>query len=149
MEELGEILTKKCSRCKEVLPITHFYRSNTKIQGTCKKCESIRTVSRSSLRQVEWEARGKKCERCGIEGKHSFFDFHHVVPELKEISINKVWYYGKKRRDAELAKCIMVCPNCHRQLHMELSTFGLTNKHKELKDMEDPLNDKTKDKTAE
>lgn len=153
MEELGTIHTKKCGRCKKILPHSDFYAHNlasgvTKLQGSCKRCESSRTTTRGKLREAEWEARGKSCERCGLEDVHSFFDFHHIDPALKEIQINKVWYYGKERRDEELAKCIMVCPNCHRKLHVELGNFGLSNKHKKLAEEVDYL-DKARHKTTE
>lgn len=56
---------------------------------------------------------GKTCERCGdADGP---FDFHHVDPAEK--LTHKVWSLTPAKRDAELAKCIVLCRTCHQDHH--------------------------------
>jgi len=145
------IHTKKCKICKEELPHKDFYKqvkSTDGLQNKCKQCESRRGSSRAYRRVDEWERRGGKCERCNITADPMFFDFHHVDPDTKEIPINKIWYMGAEKRVLELKKCVMVCPNCHRELHMELGTFGLNNAAKRKLKEEAARRDTLKDKTT-
>ena len=55
------------------------------------------------------ERHGFKC--------NSALEFHHVDPKQKDFHIsknmNKSWYKIKN----EIEKCILVCANCHRELH--------------------------------
>lgn len=59
---------------------------------------------------------GKTCARCGdADGP---FDFHHVDPAEK--LTHNVWSWSAKRREAELAKCVVLCRDCHVDHHGEL-----------------------------
>lgn len=63
---------------------------------------------------------GNKCKYCGIEyngNNASIFDFHHLDPNEKEISISGTKDINKII--CELKKGILVCSNCHRLLHHE------------------------------
>jgi hypothetical protein len=56
--------------------------------------------------------------KCG-ENHPDCLDFHHVNPEEKDLdiamAINRGW--GREKIMREVAKCIVVCANCHRKLH--------------------------------
>jgi hypothetical protein len=55
---------------------------------------------------------------CG-ERRTACLDFHHVDPTLKRFALyralDSVWTVGDV--EEELAKCIVICSNCHRCLH--------------------------------
>jgi hypothetical protein len=60
-----------------------------------------------------------KCEKCG-ENHPGCLDFHHDDPNEKEISLSqavakKGWC--EERMLEEIAKCTVLCSNCHRKLH--------------------------------
>jgi 5-methylcytosine-specific restriction endonuclease McrA len=59
------------------------------------------------------------CQKCGYNKCSAALDFHHVDPNDKEFPIAKMWSYGwgKDRVSRELEKCIVLCANCHRELH--------------------------------
>lgn len=65
------------------------------------------------------EYKGEKCEICGYNRCKEALDFHHLIPEEKEFKISdrnlptSDWPRIKK----ELDKCILVCANCHREIH--------------------------------
>ncbi|MAH42137.1 hypothetical protein CL614_00160 [archaeon] len=63
--------------------------------------------------------RGKKCEICGYDKHFSALDFHHKNAELKESSIADLITKttNKQKILEEVEKCIIVCANCHRELH--------------------------------
>jgi len=65
---------------------------------------------------------GGKCIRCGFADHPSAFDFHHIDPSTKEISSSLAQMSLKYEKvEKEAAKCIMVCANCHREIHARLS----------------------------
>jgi len=59
------------------------------------------------------------CSKCGFSHPAAI-DFHHVNPKEKEIGLDRLarncaW----DRIEKELAKCIVLCANCHRIHHYE------------------------------
>ena len=61
---------------------------------------------------------GGKCERCGYDRCPAGFDFHHIDPEEKEFAISSEMGSMKfERLLKEAKKCMLLCANCHRELH--------------------------------
>lgn len=59
-----------------------------------------------------------KCSICGYDKCWSAIEFHHVNPEEKEVTIsNLVLRKMTIERQQEVKKCIVLCANCHRELH--------------------------------
>jgi hypothetical protein len=64
------------------------------------------------------EYKGGCCERCGYNKSNSVLQFHHLNPQEKDFNIgNKS--YSFERIKKEVDKCIMVCANCHIEIHEE------------------------------
>jgi len=62
---------------------------------------------------------GGKCEKCGYSKNISAFDFHHRNPDEKSFEI-KVQFLNYKSDDIileEALKCMLLCSNCHREIH--------------------------------
>ena len=58
-----------------------------------------------------------KCSRCP-EDHIACLDFHHLDPTTKEKSVSKVAKdWSLERLKKEVAKCIVLCANCHRKEH--------------------------------
>jgi len=73
---------------------------------------------RKALRLKAIEYKGGKCIFCGYNRYAGTLDFHHVNESSKEFGlsekgITRSWDKIQK----ELDKCILVCANCHRELH--------------------------------
>ena len=71
--------------------------------------------------QREWVARrraeffaDKECEVCGSASE---LRLHHRDPNAK--ASHRIWSWSPDRRDAEIAKCRIVCEPCHRRMHAE------------------------------
>jgi hypothetical protein len=62
-----------------------------------------------------------KCEKCG-ENHPAALQFHHRDPKQKDFVLVQGAYGGhsKERILAEIAKCDVLCANCHFKLHWEL-----------------------------
>lgn len=61
---------------------------------------------------------GLKCQTCG-EDHPAVIDFHHRDPEdkLYEVSVMPHRSISKKKILEEIAKCDVLCSNCHRIFH--------------------------------
>ncbi len=62
----------------------------------------------------------KSCERCG-ERAPECLHFHHLDPSTKEFDLGDAAAHGrsKERILAEIAKCAVLCANCHLKLHWD------------------------------
>lgn len=65
------------------------------------------------------EYKGGKCELCGYSKCDSALQFHHKNPNEKDFSIS-----GKSlsfdRLKNEVDKCMLVCSNCHAEIHEKI-----------------------------
>ena len=102
---------------------TYSDRREYIIQAVQKRRKKIRTLA------VEYK--GGKCERCGYSRCLEALDFHHTDPTKKDFSISSKGYTRSwKRVQAELDKCVMICANCHREVHAELAALSRNAKMK-------------------
>jgi len=63
---------------------------------------------------------GGKCILCGYNGCTNALDFHHKDPKKKDFTIGGARYktrHNKKKMQAELDKCVLLCCRCHREVH--------------------------------
>jgi hypothetical protein len=59
----------------------------------------------------------KKCSMCS-ESHPVCLEFHHIGEQKKEMKIaDAIYKLGLKRLKEEVAKCILLCANCHRKFH--------------------------------
>lgn len=76
-------------------------------------------LQRSGFIDLLRKQRGGKCQRCGYSTYLGALDFHHLDPNEKDFTIGN--------RDFRLVdcieeskKCILICTNCHREIHAGL-----------------------------
>jgi len=75
-------------------------------------------MRRKKLRQMAVEYKGGQCNFCGYSKCPDALDFHHCDPKQKDFGLSargltRSWERIKK----ELDKCVLVCANCHREVH--------------------------------
>ena len=77
---------------------------------------------RKKIRQQAIEYKGGKCEMCGYDCCNDALEFHHNNLSDKKFGISAKGYTRswKEVKDG-LDKCIMICANCHRELHAKLA----------------------------
>lgn len=82
-----------------------------------KRVMSWRTKAKAKLVRIA----GGSCRLCGYDKCVSALEFHHVDPSEKEFAITA---NTNTRSFAtminEVRKCILVCANCHREIHSGL-----------------------------
>ncbi len=108
-----------CKMCDTVL--TEDNLASKKHHPICKKCNSKRTMKREKdgkKRAVEYM--GGCCSVCGYDNCIRALEFHHTDPSKKSKDYNKrfkIWSF--ERQKEELEYCIIVCSNCHREIHSD------------------------------
>ena len=62
---------------------------------------------------------GGKCSSCGYKKTNSALCFHHKNPSTKSFNISGIRLTNTPRAklEKEVAKCIVLCHNCHAELH--------------------------------
>ena len=94
-------------------------------------------MSKSSEAVKRWRKNTKEkmvnvmggcCQICGYNRSMNALEFHHIDPNEKEIS------FGDARANntkwdllvEELKKCIMLCSNCHKEVHEGITVLPET-----------------------
>jgi len=90
-----------------------------------KKIQKNVAIKRRLIKQKLVEYLGGYCQFCGYNKNISSLEFHHKNPNIKEIEISNIIRKDMKNFKIdnikeELDKCILLCANCHQELHSDL-----------------------------
>lgn len=117
-DEIGniKIVAKTLHISYEVLKKFIVFKNRPK-----RQIKPVRNTSeyRVNIKQRLVDYKGGKCQICGYNRCINALEFHHVNPEEKDFTISG----GTKSFDtlkSEIDKCILVCSNCHREIHAGL-----------------------------
>lgn len=130
---------KTCSKCKVPKPLSEFNRNASKVDGVntfCRECHNAHSkdyyaAHRTKMREQisvtnrrSWDKRrvqmleylkDKWCTDCGITDIR-VLEFDHLPQHGKTANVSSMlgggWSW--KRILEEIAKCEIVCANCHR-----------------------------------
>lgn len=83
-----------------------------------------KAVARNKLYvESQVRKRGGCCEVCGLIDDPSIFEWHHINYDEKIDDVSSIVgaHASVKRIQEELDKCILVCPTCHKKIHMDLT----------------------------
>lgn len=84
----------------------------------CIKCASISvTRSRRNKRAILIAEFGGKCCKCGYDKCQAALHFHHKDESTKLFNVNSSTNKSLTRLREEAKKCILVCANCHAEIH--------------------------------
>jgi len=75
------------------------------------------TKCRKKNRDIVLVHNGAKCQRCGYDKCPSALEFHHIDPDTKKFGIRDGQTRALKKMLEEADKCVLLCANCHRELH--------------------------------
>lgn len=82
---------------------------------------------RRKLRALIVAYRGGKCVFCGYKRSIWALDLHHVVAHQKEFGLSaRGLTRSLEKIKAEADKCILVCANCHREIHAKVRKLPST-----------------------
>ncbi|MBI4656883.1 MAG: hypothetical protein HY746_09095 [Elusimicrobia bacterium] len=73
---------------------------------------------RRKIREMAVSYKAGKCQICGYNRCIETMEFHHLNGRKKDFGISQKGYTRSwERVKKELDKCLMLCANCHRELH--------------------------------
>ena len=113
---------KKCTKCLTDKPESDYYnkgkKSDGKLQAECKVCFNKRMMVRYEERAAAIVGlKGGECFLCGYDKCVAALEFHHTDPSQKDFEISKRWSMTDERIKAEIDKCVLICSNCHAEVH--------------------------------
>src|SRR3989338_5363741 len=99
-------------------PRTYSQRAETIKKAVIKR--------RKNIRRMAIEYLGGKCQLCGYVKCLEALDIHHKNPNNKnfgisEDGITRSW----KRVKSEIQECILICANCHREIHAGITQLPM------------------------
>lgn len=84
-------------------------------KNKCNSCSV--TKHRKNREQKVYDYKGNSCIFCGYDKCRTSLHFHHLKPEQKSFEISGNWGMGWEKMKKELDKCVLVCANCHGEIH--------------------------------
>jgi hypothetical protein len=127
--------SKEFQVSKSSVSRTRRWAEAAKCDLLCANCHRVRHVAtpvegepplvtlRRERKAKAVLALGGACMGCGRTVHARLFEFHHLDARTKDFAISadgilRAW----KKVEAELAKCVLLCANCHRETHVGLRT---------------------------
>lgn len=115
-------LMRKCKLCNETKPLEKFALAS-KINGVqyvrhlCVSCYSrSKKPRKDKIKKWYYDIKKKhKCKLCG-NSDYRVLEFDHIDPTTKEFDISEGFKrgYSQDLILMEMAKCQVLCANCHR-----------------------------------
>lgn len=142
-----------CKKCGAEKTLTRYTQKKTEkvIKGwKCPSCyneaqksrrlaeKKTNPSGRSKTNQKDFERKanwirtnGNRCNKCDLEFNGHYtkkFNFHHIDPALKnfEIIASQLRTVPEEVVQKELENCILLCGNCHDDVHEDIDTCKIT-----------------------
>jgi hypothetical protein len=136
---------KTCTKCQQTKDLSEFSIDKSRgfrLHSWCREClrEKNRQIysrldsagkrrnrtnmeKREALKAVMANRAGGSCSTCGYNKCMGALEFHHTKDKDAEIAtlLIKAAIGGgdyMERLETELTKCVLLCANCHREVHM-------------------------------
>ena len=108
----------KCDRFKDGLQYQCIecqanYRREWNKKNRKRKAKRHREY-RQKRKKQQVDAKGGRCQICGYDKCIAALEFHHPNPKNKR---GEPGGMGDANSWKEIEKCILVCSNCHREIH--------------------------------
>lgn len=109
-KELTQTQVKYCSpSCKQK---GHYKKNKTNTNTTYSQFKRGYTKKLQLLK-----LKGGCCSKCGYSANLAALHFHHLKDKSFPLDIRMISNTNIKKLLVELEKCIILCANCHSELH--------------------------------
>lgn len=133
-------MNKICSGCKETKMLTEFNKYKRSKDGLYYSCKACQQEANKAWSSKNWDKKiaQQRERRTDLRLKFSLYkeergcvicnetdavclEFHHLDPTEKEIDPSDMATQGWSwdRMMSEVAKCVILCSNCHRKVHAD------------------------------
>ena len=128
-------MEKICILCKKKFEVTGhgtsrkfcFECSPSYTKGDNSSRANTITCIRRALKKQLVNYKGGKCEKCGYDKCLRALQFHHLNPSEKDFTISssiRLSEFDINKYYEEVDKCILVCANCHAEIHEKENKDG-------------------------
>jgi len=95
------------------------------------KIKKYHEITQKRYSDIMHELKSNGCAICGYDKCDTALEFHHVNPQDKKFTcgVDGFIIHNSKDFKEELNKCILLCANCHKELHTKEREV---NKHEKL-----------------
>lgn len=99
--------------------MTEYVYVQSEKRYRCVKCRSAAVQKRrEKTKKLLIEYKGGHCEICNYNRCLSALEFHHLDSNEKDFGVAEKGYTRSlEKNKKEVDKCILVCANCHREIH--------------------------------
>ena len=109
------MVTLKCKKHKV------RYHTDATYKFLCnQRSKASKKKSRQIKKKKTIDLFGGKCQICFYDKCQNALNFHHINPSTKCFEISDAFFrlnIPEKELQEELKKCILVCANCHNEIH--------------------------------
>jgi hypothetical protein len=114
----GREIAKELKCCRSL--VSYYLNPEGKIKNSERK-----NKNRLRLKSEFRNNSGAKCQFCGYNKCQAALHFHHVDPTTKNFGISDAISdgYSKEEIEAEIKKCVLICANCHVEIHTNSLSF--------------------------
>ncbi len=102
-----------CKRCRSAISKAHYVQNK---ESYLKRVGDNNRLRKKDIRSFYWLQKDKPCTDCGVKYQPWIMHFDHLDATEKEKDVSKLAgnrAANKNRILAEIAKCELVCANCH------------------------------------
>jgi hypothetical protein len=121
---LGLDTKKVCPKCSVDKFIGEYYERSGRpgqYNAYCKPCHNnARLISQQKRKNSFIIYKGGCCQICNYDKYDGALAFHHLDPNEKEILPAKLNNMTFEKAKPELDKCVLLCHNCHSEVHAGL-----------------------------
>lgn len=109
---------KICEKCGKEFQPKKFAHNRRYCYDCIPEVPEKGSEQRKIIKKWAVEEKGGKCSICGYNKCIEALEFHHLDPTQKDFILSdRNLILSWKEIKKELEKCILVCSNCHREIH--------------------------------
>lgn len=112
----------KCKYCNKDTELSGKYCS--------KSCGNM--ARRLAIKTMLVNYAGGKCQCCGYNKLVGALEFHHIDESSKDFAMSDAQHIAIELIREELDKCVLVCSNCHREIHKSVTICPKINTEERL-----------------
>lgn len=108
-----------------------FNSKNTRDLNKTKVAKSRKTTYQSvkkyrhNKKQKCVDYKGGSCSICGYKKCLQSLEFHHLNPKEKDFTISSKNHLNMDDTKKELDKCVLLCRNCHAEVHAGVTLLNI------------------------
>ena len=119
-------MKRNCQICKiefNTKSSTRLYCYQCSPSSTRKVADARKhhkTILRRKMKEEGIKLLGSKCSVCSYDKCIDALEFHHKDPKEKEFKLGSGNTISWEEYREEILKCILVCSNCHKEIHAKI-----------------------------